>query len=318
MSVTVVLQALDVSQYQGTINWAEVAQNYGAVMIRATYGETGIDPNFSRNWQAAIGAGLLVGAYHYADPSMSPTVQAQHFLTTIAQSGGWPMSFLRPALDLEITGGLTATELQDWATAWLTAVEQQKAMPMLYGSLSFLEAYLAPILGHWPLWVAAWGGSVTMPHVGHQYTDAGHILGISGAVDEDRFSASAEVEEPLVAPVVTWTTGATDVTWSFTAPTAIDYRGWRQRPNTAAAQTQPAFRTTGGYWSFDWAPGATSLILTFWFGGRTVSVTHPLLSPAQVTLEQAVTHVASLEQAMTALQADVTALKTLLASGQGS
>ncbi len=300
--------ALDVSQYQGTIDWAAIASQVaagtlGGVMIRATYGASGVDPDFATNWRAAAQAGVPAGPYHYADPSQPAAEQAAHFLGTITQAGGWPHAYLRPALDLEVLGGLDAASLQTWATDWLTAVDSTgPALPMLYGSLDFLETNLSPLLGHWPLWVADWGGGVTIPHMGHQFTDAAHVAGISGAVDEDRFQASALVTVALEAPTVDWSgSTATALQWSFPAPTGPDYRGWAQHPGTPAAQ--PAFQDTGGYWDVSWSPSASTLVLTWWFGRQSVSVTHPIQSARQVALASAATEAAAIAAHVTALQA---------------
>lgn len=300
--------ALDVSQYQGAIDWAAIAHQVstgalGGVMMRATYGASGVDPDFATNWRDAAQAGVPAGPYHYADPSQPAAAQAQHFLSVVAQAGGWPHAYLRPALDLEVLGGLDAAALQAWATDWLTAVESTgPALPMLYGSLDFLESNLAPLLGHWPLWVADWGGTVNIAHVGHQYTDAGHVAGIAGAVDEDRFQASVLVTVPFTAPTVDWSgSDAAALRWSFTPPATVDYRGWAQHPDTPAAD--PVFRTNGGYWDVSWAGSATDLVLTWWFGGEAVSLVHPVRTASQMALAGAVTSLAAASGALTAVQA---------------
>ena len=311
--------ALDVSQYQGSIDWANLAGQVtagtlGGVMIRATYGASGTDPDFATNWRAAAQAGVPAGPYHYADPSQPAAAQAAHFLSIVAQAGGWPHAYLRPALDLEVLGGLDAAALQAWATDWLTAVETTgPALPMLYGSLDFLETNLGPLLGHWPLWVAAWGGAVTIPHVGHQYTDAGHVQGISGAVDEDRFLASVLLTVPLTAPAVDWSgSDAAALRWAFDAPSGPDYRGWCQHPDAPGAA--PAFQTTGGYWDISWAPTATDLVLTWWFGRASVSVSHPLQTAQQTALSAVQADLAEVSASLTAVEAHLGTAQTMLAA----
>ena len=56
---------LDVSHYQGTINWATV-KSLGAkfAYIKATEGTTYHDPMFSTNYLQAYNQGIIRGAYH--------------------------------------------------------------------------------------------------------------------------------------------------------------------------------------------------------------------------------------------------------------
>jgi GH25 family lysozyme M1 (1,4-beta-N-acetylmuramidase) len=315
--------ALDVSQYQGNIDWADLAAQVaagtlGGVMIRATYGLDGVDPDFATNWRAAAQAGVPAGPYHYANPDQPANGQAAHFWTTVEAAGGWPHRHLRPALDLEQLGGLADAALQAWATDWLTAVEQASGvMPMLYGSEDFLEAHLAPILGHWPLWVADWGGTVGIPHVGHQFTDAGHIAGIGGNVDMDRFAASVLLTTPLVAPTIDWSgSDTTALRWHFTPPTSLDYQGWAEHPDSPGPA--PTFHTDAGYWEIDWRPQATSLVLTFWFGGQTVSVTRPLRTPQQQAIADALVALDTLAGDLSAAGAALTAARIALTSASAS
>ena len=62
-------QGIDVSQFQGEINWAEVhAAGMAFAFIKATEGETLVDPTFETNWAQAKQQGLLRGAYHFYRP----------------------------------------------------------------------------------------------------------------------------------------------------------------------------------------------------------------------------------------------------------
>src|SRR6185369_16638343 len=80
---------LDVSHYQGTVDWSSVArQGYRFAFIKATEGLSEIDPQFSANWPDAKAAGLIRGAYHYYDSGSDPRQQAEHFLNTVWPDGG--------------------------------------------------------------------------------------------------------------------------------------------------------------------------------------------------------------------------------------
>ncbi|WKL00296.1 GH25 family lysozyme [Paenibacillus amylolyticus] len=59
-------QGIDVSRYQGNIDWAKVkASGMTFVFIKATEGQTYTDPNYQKNVTSALAAGMLVGTYHF-------------------------------------------------------------------------------------------------------------------------------------------------------------------------------------------------------------------------------------------------------------
>ena len=290
---------IDVSQFQGTPNWPQVrsARISGApvslVYVRSTYGPSVEDPAFAANWTGTAQAGLAHGAYHFALPSgNSPSAraasaqrQAAFFLASVNREGGITGADAPAVLDLEVTGApggpaLDGAALTAWATAWLddvnAAVNNAAAPALLYTDLNFWQSYLTGLSGKVRLWVADYGASPSVAHVGHQYTDTLSVAGITGAVDGDRFDASlVPVSAPPVAPVVHWTLSATRLTWQFTPPTAPLYAGWAQSVNHPA--TAPAFHTSGGYFSKAWGPGTgATLYLTFFLGQTTRTVTHAL------------------------------------------
>ena len=64
------VHGIDVSAYQGRIDWAEVASHdVQFAFIKATEGVTLRDQRFRRNWDAARKAGVYRGAYHYFQPN---------------------------------------------------------------------------------------------------------------------------------------------------------------------------------------------------------------------------------------------------------
>lgn len=199
------LLGLDVSYYDGAIDWAAVA---GAgkrfVIMRATLGETYADPTYATNHAGARAAGMLVGAYHYAKPSSDPNdavIQADWYANNAALLPG----DLVPALDLEETGGLGTSDLQAWVAAWLGEVSTKLGVrPMIYTSPNFWATAMGGTTmfadgGYSVLWVAHWG--ITSPTVpggswsGNgwtfwQYTSDGAVAGHSGRTDLDEFNGT--------------------------------------------------------------------------------------------------------------------------------
>ncbi|MCP4427148.1 MAG: hypothetical protein GY803_21895, partial [Chloroflexi bacterium] len=93
---------LDVSQYQSGIEWQLVAPNgISFAFIKASQGDSRADSMFADHWAGAKDAGILRGAYHVFEPGLSPTLQAEHFYKTVAQTGDF--GELPPVLDMEKT-----------------------------------------------------------------------------------------------------------------------------------------------------------------------------------------------------------------------
>ncbi len=199
------LEGMDVSRYQGTIDWTAVA---GAgkrfVIMKATQGETYADPTYATNHAAARAVGIPVAAYHFADPSSDPNdavIQADWFANNAALLPG----DMIPALDLEETGGLSVSALQAWVGAWLGEVYAKLGVrPMIYTSPNFWinsmgNTTMFADQGYAVLWIAHWGtSSPTVPAnnwSGHgwtfwQYSNCGTVAGISGCVDLDRYNGT--------------------------------------------------------------------------------------------------------------------------------
>src|SRR5512140_1906269 len=66
------VKGIDVSYYQGTINWTAVkAAGVGFAFIRGSDGAYQ-DPNFATYWAGSRAAHVLHGAYHFFRPSLDP------------------------------------------------------------------------------------------------------------------------------------------------------------------------------------------------------------------------------------------------------
>ena len=71
------LEGIDVSAYQGAIDWRAVARaGKKFAFIRVSDGAAYTDPRFASNWAGARAAGLTRGAYQFFRPTESPLAQA--------------------------------------------------------------------------------------------------------------------------------------------------------------------------------------------------------------------------------------------------
>jgi lysozyme len=199
------LEGIDVSHWQGTINWPMVA---GAgkkfAILKATQGTWYTDPTYAGNHASAKAAGLWTGAYHFAEPDATPNdaaLEAAYFVSRMNLG----VNDLIPALDLEQAGGLSVAALQAWVTTFMGEVTRRIGnRPMIYTSPAFWAKYMGNTTaladaGYKTLWVAHWGvAAPTVPANNWggkgwtfwQYTSSGTVPGISGRVDLDRYNGT--------------------------------------------------------------------------------------------------------------------------------
>jgi lysozyme len=193
------VRGIDVSTYQGRIDWPAVsASDIRFSIMRATLGNAYRDERYARNVAGATENGLVVGAYHFAKPSLGfrdARGEADHFLRVARVAPGDVL----PVLDIEETGGLSPEQLRTWAQAWLARVRSRTGVrAMIYSGNFFWRGFMRNSSwfgsrGH-PLWIAHW--NVNVPEVpgnrwaGNGYTiwqwsATGYIPGIRGYVDQD-------------------------------------------------------------------------------------------------------------------------------------
>ncbi|WP_445242509.1 GH25 family lysozyme [Microcoleus vaginatus] len=191
------IRGIDVSDYQPNVNWQAVARD-GIVFsfVKSTEGATFVAQSFARNWAAMKAAGIQRGAYHFFRPASSIQGQIDLFLKTVKLEPG----DLPPVLDVETTGGLSATQLCDRAAIWLEAVEKATLMrPIIYTYPGFWDNLGTKRFADYPLWIAHYtsaeepwvpGGWKTWTF--WQYSDSGSVSGVSGNVDTNIFESVRE------------------------------------------------------------------------------------------------------------------------------
>ncbi|WP_075349261.1 glycoside hydrolase family 25 protein [Algoriphagus marinus] len=180
---------IDISQYQGRINWKQFDRTLKNrpiefLIIRATMGDDR-DDLFASNWAAIDTMSLARGAYHYYRPNQNSTKQAENFIRTVQLKKG----DFRPILDIEKQSSIQSKErLREGIRNWLNLVESHYGVkPIIYTGDAFFEHVLK---GHgfedYPLWVANYN-PVMKPKsddwVIWQFSEKGRIKGIPEKVD---------------------------------------------------------------------------------------------------------------------------------------
>jgi lysozyme len=196
MSSTNYLSGIDVSHYQGNVNWGSV-KNAGCVFAfaKATEGTSVLDATFAANWAGMQSAGVIRGAYHFYRPQQDSTQQAQFFLSVVKiQPGDLP-----PVIDIEENDGVTGSALTGGVQNWLDIVAQGCGVtPIIYTRTSFWNQYFDGSFGDYPLWLARYSSQPgALPNgwsvwTFWQYSQSLTISGVSGDVDHDYFNGSMD------------------------------------------------------------------------------------------------------------------------------
>ncbi len=200
------LAGIDVSEFQGEINWQAVADSgITFCILKGTEGVESRDPFFDRNWQAARSVGLIRSAYHFFIASKDPIAQAQNFLRLTQK--GWTDTDLPPVLDLEKDYFLNPSSVIARAQIWLDTVEKALGRkPIVYTFPNFWENTLGnpPAFSNYPLWIAHYDtDNPIVPGAWkrwtlHQYSEEGAVSGIEGMVDRNHFNGDTDDIQALL------------------------------------------------------------------------------------------------------------------------
>jgi lysozyme len=197
------VHGLDVSMYQGTISWDRLGKINKTILVdfvimRATMGGLGQDREFRRNWKETKQKGIVRGAYHYYNPDVNSTLQAENFILTVDLDPG----DLPPVLDIEKLSNVQNVEaLRRGVLNWLDLVEKHYGVrPILYSGANFYSSYLDGYFADYPLWVANYrrvNSPTSDDWIIWQFTEKGTVTGIRGFVDMNVFAGSRKLFDGL-------------------------------------------------------------------------------------------------------------------------
>lgn len=183
------VMGIDVSHHQGHINWdLALKMKIGRdsvqfVYLKLTEGIDFKDKHAEKNLQALQKSGISHGVYHFYSPSKSAIRQARFF------ANNCPKTTLKPVLDIELQGKLSATALVDSITVFLREVNEILGVnPIIYTYESFYSDFFmkSALEKEW-FWIANYTGKSKAfkkaNTVAWQFTDQGTIDGIEEKVD---------------------------------------------------------------------------------------------------------------------------------------
>lgn len=193
---------IDVSHYQGQINWREVARN-GKVkyaFMKVTESNTLVDNTFAYNVREARAVGIPVGCYHFFRPNVPGKAQLNHFIETVDMSE----QDILPIIDIEIRGKQSLAVFQKNIRDFLEGFQRHYGFkPIIYASVNFYNDYLAGAFDDYKYMIAKYSEGIPQPKgpiefVMWQYSSSGRVPGIRGNVDMSHFMDHHDVKDILI------------------------------------------------------------------------------------------------------------------------
>ena len=183
-------RGIDVSRYQGSINWPQVAAS-GVQFAMVRIGSSNnsglyVDPYFLQNVSGAHAAGLRVGAYYYSYARSESAVIDELTLFLNALEG---LQLEYPVfVDVEDSSqaALGRAQLTGLVRIAMDILYQRGWYAGWYSYTNFIKASLnAGELAAYPLWLADYRSQPGFdgPYAMWQYSASGSVSGVTGACD---------------------------------------------------------------------------------------------------------------------------------------
>lgn len=194
---------LDVSQYQGGIDWSQVRKIEDTfpvtfALIRASAGKNHLDTRFKENWEGAKRNGLIRGAYHYYRPNENSLLQAQFFIDHVHLVSG----DLPPVLDIENLPKVQSMDsLKVGLKRWLNKVEEHYGIkPIIYTGERYYKDFLQKDFKEYKFWIANYNffvENIKDDWLFWQFTEKGNVPGINGSVDMNIYNGTPRMLQYL-------------------------------------------------------------------------------------------------------------------------
>ena len=185
---------IDVSKYQGNINWAAASSAISFAVVRVGYrsigtGALNIDPKGVQNIQGAKAHGITTGAYFYstAQSEAQAVEEASLAIQQVQAAGGVSMPIFIDWEGNSRTNAVDANTAAAIINAFCTTVRNSGYRAGLYSDKNHLthKINMGNVSGGTVIWCAQYNTRCT--YSGHydmwQYTSKGSVPGINGNVD---------------------------------------------------------------------------------------------------------------------------------------
>lgn len=194
---TVSIRGIDVSKYQGDIDWKKVAaEGIEFVIVRMGFrgmneGTLEVDPYFKKNVEGALKAGIKVGIYFFSQAinETEAVEEADFVLDSIKDYNiTYPVIFDTERVTTYEARANSLSFAQRTANtkAFCDRVAEAGYTPMIYANTKYMIMGIdLEELENYEKWFAVYSDKITFPY--HfsmlQYSESGTIPGITGNVD---------------------------------------------------------------------------------------------------------------------------------------
>lgn len=163
-----ITRGIDVSEWQGNINWNQVKQaGIDFAFVRISYGLSHNDYTYEANMTKAEQAGVPVGTYVYST-ALSTTTALKEAQYAIEKMQGYKVSY-PVVFDLEYAKAknLSAKTVSQMALAFCNEVRKAGYYPMVYCNTDWYDNYIDwSLLSGLDVWIARYGDRIQAPDKG--------------------------------------------------------------------------------------------------------------------------------------------------------
>lgn len=188
---------IDVSHWDGTINWELVKPNISFAILKATEGLTYVDDKFFFNKTACKSLGIKVGVYHFFRSNLDPIAQANFFYNTVNDK-----TIKCWVVDVETDdGNFNNQSIAVNLHAFLVHLESLTGFaPVIYTGAWFWNPHIGyqNWTSRYTNWIATYGPAPIVP-IGWddcdiwQYSSSGQVPGVPTKVDMNRTQMDLEI-----------------------------------------------------------------------------------------------------------------------------
>ena len=193
------IRGIDVSKYQGTIDWKKVAAaGVEFAIIRLGYrgmneGTLELDPVFEKNMEEAAAAGIKTGVYFFSQAITKEEAEEEaDFVIRAVKKYNvtYPVIFdtERVATYNARANGLSYEDRTDMCITFCDRIAVAGYTPMIYANTKYMIMGInLERLEKYDKWFAVYSDKITFPYDFQmlQYSESGSIPGIKGNVDLD-------------------------------------------------------------------------------------------------------------------------------------